>query len=74
MAKLTAKAVPHSSVVGGSVAIHDAKGAVVALIMVSVPDPGRDYKATAPTYWDDLHQRAEGPEECAAADMSYWGE
>lgn len=31
-------------------------------------------EATAPTYWDDLHQRAEGPEECAAADMSYWGE
>lgn len=54
MAKLTAKAVPHSSVVGGSVAIHDAKGAVVALIMVSVPDPGRDYKATATPIIDHI--------------------
>jgi len=41
-------------------------------------DDGRsvaEYAAdTAVTYWDDEHQRAEGPEECAAADMSYWGE
>jgi hypothetical protein len=29
---------------------------------------------TAPTYWDDLYQRAEGPEECAEADLSYWEE
>jgi hypothetical protein len=29
---------------------------------------------TAPTYWDDPDQRAEGPEACAQADMSYWGE
>ena len=29
---------------------------------------------TAPTYWDDPDQRAEGPEECAVADISYWGE
>lgn len=35
----------------------------------------RDYaEETAPTYWDEPHQRAEGPEECADADMSYWGE
>jgi hypothetical protein len=27
-----------------------------------------------PTYWDDPHQREDGPEECADADMSYWGE
>jgi hypothetical protein len=27
-----------------------------------------------PTYWDDPDQRAEGPEACARADMSYWGE
>jgi len=26
------------------------------------------------TYWDDPGQRAEGPEECARADISYWGE
>ena len=25
-------------------------------------------------YWDDPSQRAEGPEECADADISYWGE
>ena len=29
---------------------------------------------TGPTYWDDQDQRAEGPESCADADMSYWGE
>ena len=29
---------------------------------------------TAPTYWDEPDQRAEGPEACADADMSYWGE
>jgi len=29
---------------------------------------------TAPTYWDEPGQRADGPEECADADMSYWGE
>jgi hypothetical protein len=26
------------------------------------------------TYWDDPDQRREGPEECAAADVSYWGD
>lgn len=31
-------------------------------------------KETAPTYWEDRSQRAEGPEECADADMSYWGD
>lgn len=29
---------------------------------------------TAPTYFDDPMQRGNGPEECADADMSYWGE
>jgi hypothetical protein len=29
---------------------------------------------TAPTYYDDPDQRGEGPENCAEADMSYWGE
>lgn len=29
---------------------------------------------TAPSYWGEPDQRAEGPEECADADMSYWGE
>jgi hypothetical protein len=28
----------------------------------------------APSYYDDEDQRSEGPEECADADMSYWGE
>jgi hypothetical protein len=28
----------------------------------------------APTYWDDEGQRAEGPEECAEAEASEWGE
>lgn len=31
-------------------------------------------KDTAPTYFSDPDQRADGPEECADADMSYWGE
>lgn len=25
-----------------------------------------------PTYWDDPDQRADGPEECARTDYSYW--
>jgi len=29
---------------------------------------------TAPSYWEEEWQRAEGPEACAASDMSYWGE
>lgn len=29
---------------------------------------------TGPTYWDDPKQRAEGPEECADADMDCWGD
>lgn len=28
----------------------------------------------APTYWDDADQRAEGPEDCAEAEASEWGE
>ena len=28
----------------------------------------------APTYWDDPGQRAEGPEECAEAEASEWGQ
>lgn len=28
----------------------------------------------APTYWDEPWQRQLGPEECARADVSYWGE
>lgn len=27
-----------------------------------------------PTYWDEPDQRKEGPEECAEADVSYWGD
>jgi len=29
---------------------------------------------TAPTYWEQPSDREEGPEACADADMSYWGE
>lgn len=29
-------------------------------------------RATAETYWDEPDQRAEGPEECAWPDISYW--
>lgn len=29
---------------------------------------------TAPSYWETGWQRALGPEECADADISYWGE
>ncbi len=33
----------------------------------------REYaEMTAPTYWEDLGQRADGPEECAEVDLSYW--
>ncbi len=34
-----------------------------------------DYaRQTAPSYWEAGWQRETGPEECADADMSYWGE
>lgn len=34
-----------------------------------------DYaEETAPTYWETDWQRELGPEECAEADMSYWGD
>lgn len=29
---------------------------------------------TGPTYWDEPDQRADGPEECAHADMQCWGD
>ena len=29
---------------------------------------------TAPSYWYEEWQREDGPEACADADMSYWGE
>lgn len=29
---------------------------------------------TGPSYWETDWQREMGPEECADADMSYWGE
>lgn len=29
---------------------------------------------TAPTYFEEEWQREQGPEPCADADMSYWGE
>jgi hypothetical protein len=29
---------------------------------------------SAPTYFEEEHQRVEGPEECADSDMSYWGD
>jgi hypothetical protein len=29
--------------------------------------------AIGPSYWDDETQRAEGPEDCAEADFSEWG-
>jgi hypothetical protein len=28
----------------------------------------------APTYFDEPWQREDGPEECARADISYWGD
>ena len=34
-----------------------------------------DYsEETAPTYWQEQHKDGETPEDCADADMSYWGE
>ncbi|MBB4642389.1 hypothetical protein [Rhizorhapis suberifaciens] len=34
-----------------------------------------DYaEETAQTYWETDWQREMGPEECADADMSYWGD
>ena len=34
-----------------------------------------DYaKGVAPSYWEVDEDAKEGPEDCADADMSYWGE
>ena len=47
-----------------------------AQMLAAVPGATFDVAAyadeTAPTYWEDEGQRADGPEECAAADISYW--
>lgn len=38
-------------------------------------DTVKEYaEMTAPTYWDDDALTDESPEECAQADISYWGE
>lgn len=38
-------------------------------------EPVEEYaRMVAPCYWADPDQREDGPEECADADMSYWGE
>lgn len=44
---LKAGLTPHSSVVGTSVALVSKDGPIVALLMVSIPNPQFDYKATA---------------------------
>lgn len=37
--------------------------------------PVETYAAeAAEAAWDEPHQRDDGPEECARAEMSYWGE
>ena len=45
--KLRAKSVAYSSVVGSSVSLLDENGRVVALVMISVPNPKIDYRSTA---------------------------
>lgn len=45
--KLTAKPVAYSSVVGSSVSLLDENGQIVALVMISVPNPKIDYRSTA---------------------------
>lgn len=44
--KLTAKPVAYSSVVGSSVSLLDESGQIVALVMISVPNPKIDYRST----------------------------
>lgn len=35
----------------------------------------KDYaNEVAESYWIDLDRRSDGPEDCAASDMEYWGE
>lgn len=46
-ASLKAEIVPYSSVVGSAVSLQNEAGVMVALIMISVPNPSFDYKATA---------------------------
>lgn len=52
--KLTASVVPYSSVVGSSIKMCDETGKVVALLIVSIPNPEFEYKATAKIVTDDV--------------------
>ena len=47
LSNLKAELTPYSSVVGTSIALVSKDGPIVALLMVSVPNPQFDYKATA---------------------------
>lgn len=54
------------------------KARMLAMSGATVFDDGESIAgyadATAPTYFQTGWQREEGPETCADADMSYWGE
>lgn len=45
--RLTATLVPYSSIVGSSISIQNEAGAVVAILMITVPSPRFDYRETA---------------------------
>ena len=47
MKTLTAKVVPYSSIVGQSVTLHDETGKVIAMLIISVPNPDVPFKETA---------------------------
>src|ERR1700729_2367449 len=56
--KLAAAVVPYSSVVGSSIRLCDDKtGKVVALLIISIPSPEFEYKATAKIVVDDIMWR-----------------
>lgn len=55
--KLTASVVPYSSVVGSSIKMCDETGKVVALLIISIPNPEFEYKATAQIVADNVMWR-----------------
>lgn len=65
-----AKAVPYSSVVGQSVTLHNEDGAVLALLMISVPNPQFDYRTTADLVTEHLLRAFNSPPSLVDMDFS----
>lgn len=47
---------------------------IAEMVRLGGSDSADHAAETAPTYWEEDWRRAEGPEECARTDISYWEE